>query len=147
MPLFLMLLACNDPCSPGSDPTVELGYGATDYQPAEPGQVVDLIYGQQGGFHLELAVATTRLQGDELVSAVLSGSIDGEPVAAAQPWLELSCDPESRTQQAAGVRLILLPDVLPPDVDGQPLDVEVTVRDARGETASTTGQFVVNDPI
>ncbi|MEZ4322027.1 MAG: hypothetical protein R3F61_31435 [Myxococcota bacterium] len=146
MLLALVLFACKGPCEPGSDPSLDIGYGWNAFTPAEDGQEVELVYGQQGGFHIELAVATTELDASDLVSASFSGKLDGQVVAEAQPWFSLECDPISNTQQAAGLRLIFW-DLLPPDLDGQTIDVSGSVLDARGETASATKSFVVIDPL
>ncbi|MCB9673490.1 MAG: hypothetical protein H6737_00145 [Alphaproteobacteria bacterium] len=144
MMLFLALLACNDPCSAGNDPTMDIGWGFDRYNPASEGEEVDLVYGQQGGFHVDLAVSTTELDMSDLVSGTFTGRLDGESVAEAQPWFSLVCEDDA--QQSWGIRLIFW-ELLPPDLDGQTIEVEGTVRDARGTEATGSKSFLVNDPL
>jgi hypothetical protein len=140
-----LLVACDDPCRGGSNPTLELGMGWDRYTAVAPGDEVPLVYGQQGGFHIDLAVAATELDPTDVVSATLSGSIDGAEVAAGQPWFELTCDDEEQRLEGAGLRLIFF-GVVPPDIDGKEVEVTATVRDSRNAEASAVQIYTVIDP-
>ena len=143
--LPVLLVACNDPCKGGSNPSLELGMGWDRYNPVQPGDEVPLVYGQQGGFHVDLAVAATEFDATDVVSASLSGSLDGVEVAAGQPWFELQCDDTDQRLEGAGLRLVFF-GVLPPDLDGQEVEVTATVRDSRNVEASAVQVYTVVDP-
>ncbi len=115
------------------------------FNPVQPGDEVPVVYGQQGGFHVDLAVAATELDGSDVVSATLSGTLDGAEVAAGQPWFELTCDEDDQRLEGAGLRLVFF-GVVPPDVDGQEIEVTATVRDSRNAEASAVQTFTVVDP-
>lgn len=141
---LLLLVACDNPCKAGSTPTMALGEGAETYGPLADGDTLDLVFGQQGGYHLELAVETTYLEADDLLAGFLTGTLDGEVVASGQPWFQLDCDATTDTQKATGLRLIL--EVEPEDVHDQTLDVVAEIGDSTGASLVDQRQIHVNNP-
>lgn len=143
--MALWLLGCGSPCDPGRDPEVVIGTGDRAYAPLSDGDAVDIVYGSQGGYHVDLALDGSRFDGDDVVSASFVGRIGGDDVAFAEPWFTLTCNPESGTQQAWGIRLIF-DGLIPPELDGRALDISGQVTDARGLTAEASRQVLLHDP-
>lgn len=138
MTLLFLLMACDDPCRPGPSPTLEIGSGDSTFAPlsATP---LPLIMGNQGGYHLDLAIRTTYLEGRDLMAGRMEGRLDGTVVADGRPWFNLTCAGD--VQEATGLRLIA--DVEPEALAGRTLDVSLEVTDSRGETVTATAQVAV----
>lgn len=130
LPLVLLLGACDDPCKAGPEPTLQTGTGLLDFTPLADGDPVELVYGPQGGYHVEMAFQTTYLQARDLVAGTLTGRLDETAVFTATPWFQLQC--EADVQVATGVRLFLVGD--PEAVLGQPITVDVLLTDTEGST-------------
>lgn len=143
--MLLWLLGCGSPCDPGRDPEVVIGTGDRAFVPLEDGDTVDIVYGSQGGFHVDLALDASHLDGTDVVSASFVGRLDGEDVAFAEPWFTLTCNPESRSQQAWGIRLIF-DGLIPPELDGRSLEITGGVTDARGVRADARREVLLHDP-
>jgi hypothetical protein len=141
----LLLLACGSPCDPGPDPAFEVGLGVDAFHPAADGDVADIVYGPQGGYHLDLALEGSHFDGSQVASGELIGTIDGERVAGAFPWFTFECDPERTAQQVWGIRLIF--DAEPAELDGRTVQVDAEVTDARGSSATATRSLLVRDPL
>lgn len=60
--LLLPMLAC---CSSTSAPSIELGTGTGGFQSLDEGAGLDLVYGPQGGWHVDVALRTVGLEADE----------------------------------------------------------------------------------
>lgn len=140
--MILWLLACGDPCRPGSDPTLEIGLGREQYFRAEDGDEGLLVYGPQGGQHVDLAISATHLDPSTTASAEIEGRLDGTLVAAGSPWFDLTC--EDNSLRASGLRMIL--EVPPSEVQQQVLDVLVTVRDSAGTEVTAERTLRIVDP-
>ena len=137
------LVACGDPCRPGGTPTLEIGLGRDTYFPAEDGDDGLLVYGPQGGQHVDLAISATHLDPSSTASSTIEGRLNGTVVAAGAPWFDLTC--EQDTQRAWGLRMLL--EVPPEQVDGQTIEVDVTVRDAKGTEVSAQRTLHIVDPV
>lgn len=139
--VLFSLAACDDPCKPGPEPTLELGTGELAFAPLSPDPVA-LVAGVQGGFHVDLAIRATYLEGRELMAGRAVGELDGVVVADGRPWFNLQCTDD--VQEATGLRLIA--DVAPEELAGRTLDVSIEVTDSRGVTVSAAGQVPVEGP-
>lgn len=142
--MLFLLFACNDPCAPGPDPTLDIGLGLDSFTPTEDGDSAELTFGQQGGFHIDLALESTELDAGDLVSGQLSGTVDGQEVAGGQPWFNLTCNPNTNTQQVGALRLIFF-GMDATEADGRTVEVEAVVRDARGTEATATRSLVIDN--
>lgn len=141
---LLALSACDDPCKAGSDPTLEVGAGLLAFTPITDGDEVALVYGPQGGYHIDLAFRTTYLAAEDLVAGTLLGTVDGVPSFSATPWFQLECVDD--VQEATGVRIFL--EVPPEDVVQREVAIDVTINDTRGETLTDALVVVpVNDDV
>jgi hypothetical protein len=139
--ILLALWACNHPCRPGPEPTLVVGQGADTFAPLDT--PVPLVSGSQGGYHLDLAVRTTELDGRNLSAGTLEARLDDEIVADGSPWFQLTCADD--VQEATGLRLIL-DDALwddPSRLVGAMLDVTVSITDARATTLEESTTLVV----
>lgn len=141
--MILLLLACGDPCSPGANPTLEIGLGRDAYSPVADGDTAPVVQGPQGGFHIDLAIETTRLNENDPGSATVTGRIDDELVAAGQPWFQVECAGE--VQHASGMRLFV--EAVPEDILGLEMLVEMVVEDSRARRAQATKTLTVGDVV
>ena len=73
--MLLLLIACSP-----VEPSLTLGTGLTAFQPLEDGDEVALIYGPQGGWHVDVALRTTGIDADGLVLRT-GAFLDGTPLA------------------------------------------------------------------
>jgi hypothetical protein len=159
--LGLVLVACHGP-DPERDPPprptadtsvpceglgLELGTGILEFAPLEPGQTLDMVYGQQGGYHLPLAARAcgvgesglfhftgTRSNGETIVNVALS-----------RLWVpEDSCC--SVALDVLGY--IFLPgySTSPPELAGERLDLYLEVDDFQGLVLSDGVQIVMGPP-
>lgn len=103
--ITLLLLACADPLPDSApEPWLELGTGQLEYQPLEDGGTIELVYGPQGGWHvdvsarfgaLELGQATLQYSASDATSGVAlnlpyQAIVDSERVLPqADGWLRL----------------------------------------------------------
>lgn len=140
---LLLLLACGDPCAPGANPTLEIGLGRDAYEPVSDGDVAPVVQGPQGGYHIELAIETTYMNEKDPGSATATGRIDGELVAAGQPWFQVECDGD--VQHATGMRLFV--EAVPEDIFGLSLLVEMIAEDSRGKRAEASKTLTVGDVV
>jgi hypothetical protein len=147
-PLGLVLIGCDGKdrgpaCLPGDDPTLTIGLGLGEYTPIPDGGEFPLVHGPQGGYHLEIGLLATHLDASDLVVGHLEGTLDGEPFAAADPWLDFRCDNVHGGLAAYGSRLIY--EATPEFLDGKVTEVYAEVTDQRGATVSTTATFTIRD--
>ena len=141
--MILLLLACGDPCSPGANPTLEIGIGRDAYEPVEDGDTTPVTQGPQGGYHIELAIETTRLNEKDPGTATATGHVEGELLAQAQPWFQVECDGE--VQHASGIRLFV--NAVPDDILGLEMVVDMIVEDSRGKRAQASKTLTVGDVV
>jgi hypothetical protein len=131
--------ACVGPrCDP---PTLEIGLGLDGFAPLAEGGAFPLIHGPQGGYHLEIGLRATHLDVSSLVTGRLEGTIDGERLASASPWLDFRCEGEAL--ESWGTRLIY--ESTPAALDGQTTEIVVEVTDVAGNTVGAEGSFVIED--
>ncbi len=131
-------------CQPGDSPTLALGTGVEDFVPLADPPTLDLVYGPQGGVHVDIALRATELDSSALWTIDLRGLVDGVVRGDARPQVEARCTPDVDALDVTGLRLVWHDDVTPADLAG-PVDVLVEVRDAAGReiTASAQGVSIV----
>lgn len=131
--LPLLLLGCApeppaDPCAPGPAPALEVGTGETAYAPLEPGGLVELIHGPQGGYHILIGLAARGLYIEDVVLGELTGTVDGVLLAEALPYLQLRCNTAEGAAQSWGTLLIF--DSTPEALHDQVATVEARLTDS-----------------
>lgn len=133
-------------CRPGDTPTLTLGTGIDAFEPMSDPAELPLIYGPQGGVHLDLALRATYLDLSELWDVQLRGTLDGQVVADVRPQVEASCNVDAEAEDLVGLRLIFDDSVAAADLM-DPIDVFATVTDAGDRTveASVLGLTVTFD--
>ena len=146
-------LACDDACSASDDPSLELGQGVGGaFVPLEHLQLVGLEAAPQGGFGVKTLIATQGLvAGDEDIASVqLDVLIDG---ALAGSFLldetRLLCRSASEGGLVSDVVVGFDADTYstPDDLlllDQQEVDLDVTVIDSEGGSASTLHAVIIN---
>ncbi len=140
----LGLTACpSNPCTPGGDPQMVIGTGDLAYQamPAE----LELIHGQQGGYHVVLGFQMTQMLGDELIAGTVTGALNGQERASTSPWLQMSC--VDRKLESHGTNLIFRDDFVPEDAIGQSLSISATFDDLEGNTVSGSTDVLIIDTV
>lgn len=70
--LLFPLLVC---CTPALEPSIDLGTGTGAFQPLAEGADLALVYGPQGGWHVDVALRTAGLNPDATSIAYLA--VDG----------------------------------------------------------------------
>lgn len=130
-------------CVPGKDPSLEIGVGLGGYEALADGGEFPLIHGPQGGYHLEIGLLARRIDGDDLISGELTGSIDGVVLARTSPWLDFRCDEDVGGLTSWGTRLIY--EETPEFLDGKTTVVTARVTDLEGTTVEATSTFVIRD--
>ncbi len=138
---LLVGLACDDPCRPGPEPTFELGAGADRFVPIDMAAPLPLVYGPQGGYHIDLAFRFTHLEGRELLGGTITGRVEGRTAFDAEPWFTARCEEDALV--ATGIRLFLREEL--ESVTGRDLTVEARVMDARGITVEARAASVVGE--
>ncbi len=137
------LIACDNPCKPGGEPEVEIGTGESAFAPLGPR--TELVHGPQGGYHLLIALRMRYFDASTFLGADVIGTVDGEPLARTQPWLEATCEREPRALESAGTFLIY--DGQPEDLHGLTTTIRVDVQDVSGHRASAEAQTQIWDPL
>lgn len=141
--LLLLLAACDDPCKRGSEPTFELGVGATTFTQVSDGDDAHLVFGPQGGYHIDLAVKTTYLDLDDLFAGTIEGVVDGSRHFYATPWFAAECIDD--TQIATGVRMFL--ETTPEEVIGHTVIVDAEISDIHGTSLADGFSLTVQAPL
>jgi hypothetical protein len=134
----LLLLGC------GGAPAVDVGTGADRFLPLHDGDVVPIIHGPQGGYHVWGAAHATNVEKLD-VRLRFSISLDGgdsTPVTVRTDTVDLT-GPDAKGGDVAGTA-VFLPD--PTVVQGKPCWLILDLVDRLGQKASarhlTTPDFV-----
>ena len=128
-------------CRGGDEATLTLGTGVDAYQPLPTPPTLDLIYGPQGGVHLDVSLRASGLDLSALWDVEIRGLIGGVVRADTRPQVEATCDEDLALSELVGMRLILHGDVRPVDLmDG--IDVTARVTDGRDVTVEATVEDV-----
>lgn len=152
------LLSCagSGPCERGPI-EIEIGDGLTDFVPLAAGDEVTMVFGPQGGWHVDVAARVTGATADVEVRPTVRRVTDGLQLAgeqAASLLLLAGHDEETCTGDALGVRAFLddaAPSLPYPDficsLDGSPLEVSVEVSDFAGRSGDASLEVIARtDP-
>ncbi len=122
-----------------------VGTGTGGFESLDDGDLWPLVYGPQGGVHLDVGIRAVDLDLDDLVAGQLEAEVDSRVVASSEPWLDFRCTGDSL--QSWGTRLIFEVDI--GDVESELADRDVTVRaeltDRQGTSVSGEGVFVIDN--
>ncbi len=103
---------------------------------------MDLVYGPQGGVHVEVALLSTGLDASGAWRVEVEGYQGGEQVAAtAQTLPEPTCRPDGAGAQVAGLRLIFGDQVSPSDLEA-PIEIVARVTDSLDNVAEDIAEDV-----
>lgn len=135
-----------DPCTSGPSPTVRLGLGELEYGALDPNgeNLVELIHGPQGGFHITMALAATQMDPSYPWAVNLEGRIDGELIGATRPLAMMRCNYGLEELQTWG--LLLIWDAQPEDLHDRIAEITATTVDSAGTSVSGTGTVHIWDP-
>lgn len=144
--LGVLLAGCapSDEACFADPPELELGVGLKDFRPIGKVGEAELVYGTQGGHHIDLAFLARGLHTRELVTGAGLGFVDGVHVGTMDGWVQFRCDADAGRAEAFGVRLIF--DVPPSEIDGRDVEIEAELTDVDGLSASAMGSVRVVDP-
>ena len=153
--VLVLLLACGperpqaDACKPGDNSSLEIGSGETSFEAVSEGSEVILVHGPQGGYHVEVGLRATYIDASQLLAGTIEGTLDGERVAVAKPWLDFRCNPETESLDSWGTQLIYSAgesDIPFADLDEQVTTITATFVDAAGVEHSASTTFTIQDP-
>jgi hypothetical protein len=135
----------NDPCKPGGLPSLEIGQGETAFAPLESGGSLELVHGPQGGVHVLVALHAEHIDASEELTAVLRGYLDGEPVGASYPYVNMRCNEAEGGLQSWNILLIW--DAAPEQLHLQTVHIEAELTDASGTVVSACKDAIIHDPL
>ena len=146
----MALLSCSEP-APGDSGVaswLELGTGETEFVPLDDGDEVPLVYGPQGGWHVD---ATARFGGIELEGAWLTyEALDPEDGAILNYPYEAELHPSLLQEIEGGWLRVGDRAVFAIDSDeevlGRTMDLVVTLTDAGGQVLGDEREIVVVSP-
>lgn len=147
--ILLAFLGCRDACPPETAASLELGTGSESFTPLQAGDALSPQFGNQGGFHYEIALRATGIERDE-VSVHLEMWHEGILVAESDRLRDFRCRRDDGVLETYDLRLI--PQLawdsadtgyLDPTVRGE-LELRVTVTDARNTVLEATTNVTVD---
>ncbi len=137
LPTFLSLVACwavtagclPVDCRPGDTPTLQIGTGVDEFVPLPEPPALELVYGPQGGVHVDISLRVTQLAMNDLWSVGLRGVVGGVVRGDVRAQVEPACNTPVEVQEVVGLRLIWNDDVTAADLL-DPVGVFIDVTDA-----------------
>lgn len=155
LPWLLLLAGCPadpaDPCAEGGDPAAEVGDGREGaFVPFAEGTPIDVVWGPQGGFHVELGVKAVNLPGTRpgratfyqgAALAFLADDADTQ-VADAVMYLRFTCERAHDAQVSTGNAMPLWAES-PDELGGEAIRVELTLTSDDGDTLAATSTFTL----
>jgi hypothetical protein len=132
-----------DPCTPGPNPSLEIGQGEYQFEPLEAGGMIELIHGPQGGVHTLTGLHARDIDGDEQLTAEFRGYLGGEQVGGSFPYINFRCDADEGLF-AWGV--LLFWELPPAQLHMQTVRIEVEFSDTCGTTLQASKEAVIYDP-
>ena len=137
--------AVEDPCLPSDTPTLEVGHGELGFESLGDGTVKsELIHGPQGGYHNNIAISATGLDGNHHWTVELEGWIGNNRVGHTFPIAKMRCNRADNALQAWS--LLLIWDAVPADLHGQTADIIATTEDPQGTRVSAEQSLIIWDP-
>lgn len=134
----------SDPCLPGDEPTLEVGHGELGFESLGDGSTEsELIHGPQGGYHTNIAISATGLDGSHHWTVELEGWIGNDRVGHTFPIAKMRCNRADDALQAWS--LLLIWDGVPSELHGQTADIIATVEDPSGTMISAEQSLVIWD--
>ena len=134
-----------DPCLSGSTPEATLGQGEFSFLPVDGGDnVIELVHGPQGGFHITLALEASFLDASTPWLLELAGSLNGVERGFTRPYVEMRCNLSEAVLQGWGALLIW--DAQPEELHTQVVDVEATITDSAGRVITAAESYTIFDP-
>ena len=133
--------ACKTPSS--GPPSIVLGQGSEGYAPLDEGEVVPIEAGAQGGYHVWLALRVTGLR--QMRSRVTVHGRFTEDGAEVPPFTSSLTLRKAGAGQCAvhGIRFQVADGSSVASVRGQPLAIEVELRDPDGASAQASKRVVI----
>lgn len=129
--LPLVTLGCGplDPCESSSSATLELGGGLEEFVPLGDPPALDLVYGPQGGVHVEVSLLARGLDATSPWRTELRGYQGDNMVGASLDTLpQPACQEDRGGAVVSGLRLIFEDWVRPANFD-EPIKIEARVWD------------------
>ncbi|MCO4768861.1 MAG: hypothetical protein KDA24_02450 [Deltaproteobacteria bacterium] len=125
--LWAALVGCaaGDPCASGPSPSIELGEGDAAFEELTDPPSMELVFGPQGGVHLEVAVRGRGVPTQEGWAVALEGRLLGE-VRASAPLTLVTPACSAEGSEVYGVRLIFDNGVALTELN-DPLEISGTV--------------------
>ncbi len=128
---------CDNECTPDGDPpTLALGTGERAFEPLDGDPPsLDIVMGPQGGYHVIIGLEATRMNARELMIAELAASLDDAEVGVTRPWVQMRCNPRTKTLQAWNHFLIFETEA-PETLGGEVVRISATLTDQDGRSVS-----------
>jgi len=137
-----------DRCEPGGDPVVLVGEGQTDYHEVEPGQVIEVEEGPQGGYHVWVAARIKNLRQSGSVTQV-SGTFPALGYSPPPLQVVFTFDPDEGDYcKLFGLRFRLDDNDHPIEsLLGQTLELKLTVSDQDEDVGTAEATVVLSDDV
>lgn len=130
-------------CGVVSEAVLEIGHGSMQFTPLAD-MPAELLHGPQGGVHITLGIRCPGLDVSEFGDMHLHGEVNGQVVADHPQGVVLKCN--ERLGVAEGIWLSMVFDVGPELLHEQVIDLDITITDDLGRTASAQAQTLIIDP-
>jgi hypothetical protein len=132
----------NDPCTPGPNPSLEIGQGEFQFELLEPGGMIELIHGPQGGVHTLTGLLARDIDGGDELTAEFRGYLGDAQVGGSFPYVNFRCGDEGLF--AWGVFLFW--DAPPEQLHLQTVRIEVEFTSACGTVLQASKEAIIYDP-
>ena len=140
--LSLISGCTEDPCKPSAHDSLEIGEGRDDFSPLGSPASMTLVYGPQGGVHVEVALLSRGLDASETWRVEIDGYQAGESLATSAETLQRpTCRQDGSGAEVTGQRLIFKDEVRPSDLEA-PIDIVARVTDSLDNVATGTAEGV-----
>jgi len=133
------------PCEAGPSASIELGTGVDDFEEVPDPPTWELVYGAQGGVHLDVSVRARGLDANAPWRVAVTGVLDGA-IRASNRETVPSPTCTGSAAEVSGLRLIFDDDVRPADLR-VPLDLSAVVADGEGTTVEDIREGVIIDGV
>lgn len=122
-------------CESGDAAELVMGGGLEEFVPFEGAPTLDLVYGPQGGVHVEVSLLATGLDAGEPWRTEVQGFQSGVAVGASLETLpQPTCRDDGNGAEVTGLRLIFEDWVRPGDFD-EPIEIVAEATDGNQRVA------------